>query len=281
MDTWIDEGLSAWAEYLYYGDNLVDKCEWFVEDAAGTITKGNNFFVWDNHEDEPRAILDDYATVYLFFRWLYLQAADQNMHHDFFYKIIASPKFNNVAVTDVAKEINQEWNSWEKLLGAWLAANNNPKNENYGYIGDPYLTEMIKVNPVTGPSISLYPGEGVYSTLNNSPFTPGVGGGNIRYAGLLSDTASTVSISGHSQPYNGNTLLTFNARTDYVYDEENPARGMEQGHLTGRTSIVPKASSDGARSVEFKGPYAIDARDVMGRNWDKDLFLSLPGLSGR
>jgi hypothetical protein len=281
MDTWIDEGLSAWAEYLYQGDNLVDKCEWFIADRAGTIAKGNNFFVWENHtKDKPEAILDDYATVYLFFRWLYLQAETKNLHSDLFYKIITSPKSNHTAVTDVAKEINPEWEIWENLLGAWLAANYNPKNDNYGYKGDEYLRDNIKVKPLTDDSIFLYPGEGVYSSLYNLSFTPSETGTNIRYAGLLSDNASAVNISGHSRQYTGNTLLTFNAGTNLAGETEN-------GRLTGQSPIVPVMTStdilstDEIKAVEFKGPYAIDARDVMGREREKDLLLSLPGRSGR
>jgi hypothetical protein len=283
MDTWIDEGLSAWAEYLYQEKNPVDKCEWFIRDGAGTIAKGNNFFVWDNHEDEPLAILDEYATVYLFFRWLYLQGAAQTPPlEDLFYKIITSPEFNQDAVTDVAKNINPEWDSWEKLLGAWLAANYNPRNTHYGYKGDPDLMAMrdeIPVKTLTGPSIWLYPGEGVYSGLDNSPFRPEAGGTNIRYAGLLSDPASAVIISEHSQSYTGNTLLTFNAGTRY--DKDRPAGSRETGRLTDRSSILPRSLAGETKAFEFKGPYIIDARDVLGRNRDKDLFLSLPGLSGR
>jgi hypothetical protein len=279
MDTWIDEGLSAWAEYLYQEDNPPDRCKTFIEDEAGTIARGNNFFVWDNHEDEPMAILDDYATVYLFFRWLSLQAAAQNPQNNIFYKIITSPNFNYNAVTDVAKEINTEWGNWQNLLGTWLAANHNPKNTNYGYKGDDYLRENIKVNPVAGTSsIPLYPGEGVYSVLNNS-FTPtGQWGNNIRYAGLSSANTSTVSISGGSGPYNGNILLTFNASTDKAGKTEN-------GRLTGVSvsSVLPRSLTGETKTVEFKGPYVIDARDVLGRNRDKDPF-PLPGrmgLSGR
>jgi hypothetical protein len=282
MDTWIDEGLSAWAEYLYEGGNPVDKCEWFIkggakidEDDPGTIATGNNFFVWGNHTvDTPAAILDDYATVYLFFRWLYLQAEAQNLDRDIFYKIITSPNVDYNAVTDVAKDISPEWASWDKLLGAWLAANSNPKNNNYGYKNDPYLRDKIKVKPVTETSISLYPGEGVYSSLNNRPFTPVQGGDNIRYAGLRSENTSTVIIGGHFQQYNGSTLLTFNAGTSY--DDNNPARDREEGELTGRSSILPKMLTDEMQAVEFKGPYVIDARDVLGRNRDKYPFLS-PG----
>jgi hypothetical protein len=74
MDTWIDEGLSSQAEHIYKEMPNYERCQWFNDDEKGTIANGNNFFVWDNHSEEPMAILDEYATVYLFFRWLYLQA---------------------------------------------------------------------------------------------------------------------------------------------------------------------------------------------------------------
>jgi hypothetical protein len=276
MDTWIDEGLSTWAEYLY-GGNDVDRCDWFINDEAGTIAKGNNFFVWGNHTENPRSILDEYATVYLFFRWLSLHAAAQTPpQNNIYYQIITSPHYDYRAVTDVAKGIKTEWKDWDKLLGAWLAANYNPKNNNYGYKGDDYLMNNIKVYPLTVSSILLYSGEGVYSNLDNSFFTPDSGGTgtNVRYAGLRSDVTSTVSISGHSQSYTGNTLLTFNAGTN------TKPNGPERGQLTGRSSVLPRSLTGETKTVEFKGPYVIDARDVLGRNRDKDPF-PLPPLLGR
>jgi len=249
MDTWIDEGLSSQAEYIYLGKNPPGKCEWFKEDIKGTIAQGNNFFVWGNHSDE--SILDDYATVYLFFRWLYLQATPELQSH-IFMDIETSSSYDYEAVTNVAQHINPVWFNWENLLRTWLAANYYPNNS-YGYTGDYYLQTTITVKPVTGGKISLYPGEGVYSIINNS--FSAEPSGNIRYAGLAKDTPAINTVS----PYTGNVLLTFNANA-------NNTKGSETAALT---NVSPPASQSSARSIgtgTLTGPYVIDARDMLNKN---------------
>jgi len=250
MDTWVDEGLSSQAEYLYFGDNPPDKSRWFMEDVKGTIAKGNNFFVWDNHREEPLAILDDYATVYLFFRWLYLQAEQKGLQSDIFLKIETSAFTNYTAVANVAQQINSAWGSWETLLRTWLAANYYPKNVDYGYKNDSEL-QKIKVKPIAGQKISLYPGEGVYSIDNSS--LPSAGGSNIHYAGLA---ANTINVS---PPYTGDVLLTFNANTD------NTAKG-ETIVLTSVSPPVPRMAAGSIQTGTSAGPYVIDARDMLNKN---------------
>jgi hypothetical protein len=252
MDTWVDEGLSSQAEYLYLEENPSDKCERFKNDRDGTIAKGNNFFVWDNHSERPLAILDDYATVYLFFRWLYLQA-DAELQTHIFLDIETSNYDDYRAVTNIAQQINPAWKDWETLLGTWLAANYYPKNS-YGYAGDDYLQKTITVKPIAGQTISLYPGEGVYSIINGS-FTSTGTGGNIRYAGL----ADNETVIGTFPPYTGNVLLTFNA------NRSNTA-ARETGYLTG---VSPAVSSTAARSIQtgtLTGPYVLDARDMLAKS---------------
>jgi hypothetical protein len=257
LDTWVDEGLSSQAEYFYLGKNPTDKCEWFSRDRDGTIANGNNFFVWGNHKDKSMANYDDYATVYLFFRWLYLQASKDSR---IFMDIETSSNYDYQAVTNAARQINSKWDNWETLLGTWLAANYYPKNT-YGYTGDDYLRDTIKVKPIAAKtSVSLAPGEGVYSIMNN-PFSGAVGGTNIRYAGL---SASTSAINTAS-PYTGNILLTFNANTDHK-------KGLaETGSLTGVTLSATPLAVENTRTLvpesePFKGPYVIDARDILGRD---------------
>jgi len=252
MDTWIDEGLSSQAEYLYLEQHSPERCKWFVEDRKGTIAQGNNFFVWDNHSEIPSAILDDYATVYLFFRWLYLQAANEGLESNLFLDIETSIFDDYKAVTNVAQLINPEWGDWETLLGTWLAANYYPKNI-YGYTGDDYLQRIIKVKPITEQTISLYPGEGVYSFIDDY-FDPETNG-NIRYAGLAENETGI----GTSPPYTGNVLLTFNANADHTAKTETAV-------LTG---VPVPASQITARSIQTEtltGPYVIDARDMLKRS---------------
>ena len=255
LDVWIDEGLSSQAEFLYLEENPKDKCEWFSNDREGTIASGNNFFVWDNHNEKPFAIMDDYATVYLFFRWLYLQEADTKLQSSIFYDIITSNNSDYQAVTAAAKKIDSSWDNWEGLLRTWLAANYYPKN-NYGYNGDSYLREMIKVKPIAGRTVSLYPGEGVYSIINNN-FYPAVSEPNIRYAGLAA-YAAAINVF---PPYIGDILLTFNANTDN-------SSASETGSLT---SVLPpppgsRTAAESTQTPQFNGPYVIDARDILARN---------------
>ena len=259
MDTWVDEGLSSWAEYLYYGDNPTDRCNNFLYDRAGTIAKGNNFFVWGNHDENPLSILDDYATVYLFFRWLSLHAERKLSAADysrFFYNIITSANPDYRAVTGAAANITPDWNDWEILLRTWLAANYSPANTVYGYINDTNIRQYIKVKPIArNTSILLYPGEGVYSKINNY-FTPsGVSGNNIRYAGLSANSSGIST----SSPYTGNVLLTFNANA-------SNKTGAETGRLTGAASTSSPLMTADRSAAELTGPYVIDARDFLGRN---------------
>jgi len=245
-DLWINEGFSAIAEYLYMGENPKDKCEW-LSDSRSTIKTGNNFFVWGNHKEEnPYANLDDYATVYLFFRWLYLQA-DAALQPHLFRDIAHSSYANYNAVTDVAGQIDPDWEDWESLLRAWLTANYYPKNAVYGYKGDRYLQDIVKVAPIANTTIPLYPGEGVYSIIKGSYTTPSAT--HIRYEALA-----------------GETLLTFNANSDRY---ANP----ETGSLTG---VVPPASSiviENRQAGIMNRPYVIDARDVLGRYQEEPILL--------
>ena len=254
MDTWIDEGLSSQAEHLYAGKNLSGKYDWFKNDEKGTIAKGNNFFVWDNHREEPLAILDDYATVYLFFRWLDLQAKQKSLS-DIFLKIETSEKYDHHAVTDVAQQINSEWKDWGTLLRTWLAANYYPESSD-GYVGGGEL-QTIKAKLIAEEKIKLYPGEGVYSKISGS-FSSARTSGKIHYAGLTDKGINTPSPTGN---VTGDVLLTFNANTD-----NSDITWPEEGLLTG---VPPPKSQTMARSIQTEtitGPYVIDARDMLERS---------------
>ena len=264
MDTWIDEGLSSMAEYLYLGAPLKSLCEWFVDDPAGTIAQGNNFYVWDNYQEKPDAIMDEYATVYLFFQWLYLQADNNN----FLKNIADSSKYDYTAVTENAALIKPEWSDWETLLRTWLAANyiNNPANE-FGYKSTEPLLQDIGVKIIGPPNyfnntIALYPGEGVYSIINSS-YKPGSSGANIRYAGLQKGPPGSVNYSGDQ--YTGNVLLTFNKNTS--------GSRLENGSVTGVPGAPAASPAMGLSApVNFSEPRRIDARDIIGRNNEEFLL---------
>ena len=251
MDTWVDEGLSSQAEYIYLGENPRDKRGW-LSNSENTINTGNNFFVWGNHMEDPKslAILDDYATVYLFFRWLYLQA-DTGLRSNIFYDIITSSSFDYQAVTAAANKIDPSWNNWETLLRTWFAANYYPRNP-YGYTGDTELQNIIKIAPIAENTVSLYPGEGVYSIIDGSHSAADAG--NIRYAGLGNTGAINTS-----PPYTEDVLLAFNANTI-------KAAMPETGHLTGVSPSVSRTAAENTQAKKFNGPYVIDARDALTRN---------------
>jgi hypothetical protein len=273
MDTWIDEGLSSQAEHIYYeGVSFPDKEKTFdgniIEhykriNNSATIAKGNNFFVWGNHPEDKNAILDEYATVYLFFRWLYLQA-DSELKKSIFLNIETSTSSDHTVIIDVAKKINLNWNNWDTVLSSWLAANYYPTNSNYGY-KDNYFKD-IKVKQLSTTSTPLYPGEGVYSSINK-PFTPQAGGKNIRYARLPDNTSNIAT----QTPFNSGVLLTYNVSTNSDKDTAKP----ETGTLTGVAASVSSSTNSRALMVEDTqkptGPHRIDARDydsggILGRN---------------
>ena len=255
MDTWIDEGLSSQAEHIYFGKNIEDKGKWFSEDNYGTIAKGNNFFVWDNHPEESMAILDEYATVYMFFRWLYLQA-DSGLKKSIFLDIATSNLSDHGIITGVAKGIRSEWADWDALLGSWLAANYYPKNAVDGYKGDSFFQETIRITPIQTKdnTISLYPGEGVYSVIRD-PYTPPANGAHIRYAELTKGASKV--------------MLTFNANTD----NDNKTARPETGELTGISPPGSRIRMVVGEDIQTEktpvGSYVIDARDasrILGRD---------------
>jgi len=257
MDTWIDEGLSSQAEYIYFGQDIENHYKHF--NSSSTIAQGNNFFVWGNHvtKENPMAILDDYSTVYLFFRWLYLHASSE-LQSSIFLDIETSNLSDYRVITNAATKIDPAWSDWSTLLCSWLAANYYPTNSDYGY-KDTHLKEKIKahsIKPTPPTSINLYPGEGVYSGINGS-FTLPSPSGNIRYAELNKGAEKA--------------LLTYNANT-------NKGAKEETGSLTGVPVSASVSSASNSRMVTEDeqaetrtGPYRIDARDydsgrILGRN---------------
>ncbi|MDR2478993.1 MAG: hypothetical protein LBD48_06750 [Treponema sp.] len=263
MDTWIDEGLSSQAEFLYLNNNPPDRLEWFNKDSNNTISKGNNFFVWGNYTGN--SILDEYATVYLFFHWLYLQ---NNKNSSLFLNITRGNYTDYRAVTSVATGINSGWNSWDTLLRTWMAANYAPTNTSYGYKGDTELQGIqIKTTSGAGNKIALYPGEGVYSQITSLYKTlPASGsGGSIRYATL---TGSGQPVPVTSGTLTGNALLTYNIST-------STTGSTEIGHLTGASGTASMTSSSG-RSLTGSSPAALDARDILGRNNAKPPHFPVP-----
>jgi len=248
MDIWIDEGLSSAAEYIVSGQHSSDRISWYNTNGSGNtvnglIDQGNNFFVWENHTTtaNPYPVLDDYATVYLFFQWLRIQK-DDSVYRD----IISSNYSDYRAVTNAISE------DWEILLRNWMAANYiNDSTGVYGYKGEISITAHMAPARST---VSLYPGEGVYSPTDAGDTIPSQSG-NIKYAGLDRTNADV----NDNQVFDPGALLTYNINT--VLDG-----AAETGTTTGKTASVNITPMGRSVIHAYSGPYRIGAGDILSRN---------------
>jgi len=251
MDTWIDEGLSGAAEWVYSGKHPENRLKNYNEDWSGLIKKGNNFFIWDNHDDNQYAILDDYATAYLFFQYLRLQADNSN---NIYYDISTSKSSDYNAVTTSASINANHKNNWPLLLRDWHAANfTNAPNGLYGYKDEKDLKTVKAPMFSGGNSTPLFPGEGVYSKTTTAETVPAASG-NIKYAGLNSGSGTPNDTNG---PANG-ARLTYNVNTN---NKEGVA--AETGSTTGIASSIGISTPVGGSSVQiapkkFSGPFKVD-----------------------
>ena len=273
-DTWIDEGLSSAAEWVYSGKHLQYRLDNFNNDTTGLLKKGNNFFVWGNRSDEKStAVLDDYSTAYLFFQWLRVQKSS-----DIYKKIISSNYYDYRAVTTEFGAVD-----WPSLLEKWLRANyDRSSSGEYGYGNDPTLNGIKRhFTPATSPqsaAVTLYPGEGVYS--NASSFTVPSQSGNIKYLGLGSVSGSTI---------NSGALLTYNVNTTVnTYDAEGnllSGPSSESGKITGaapppNVNIIAPDSRSVSSGIS-SGPFPISVGDMLrirGSGIERNFTGVNPGL---
>jgi len=263
MDIWVDEGLSSAAEWVYCGEHGEERVKSYNSSSMGLTNLGNNFFVWGNRENESQyAILDDYDTVYFFFQWLRLQSGTVNIYKD----IIFSQYGDYRAVTN-AFGYND---SWDALLKTWLAANYiNASSGLYGY-KDELVLKDIKAPyvPSEEETISLYPGEGVYSIATSFPVP--ASSGNIRYAGLVKDVPGNLVDSGS---FSNGALLTYNVNT------VKSGNGIiETGTITGVTPPAETgaaAAFAGSRAAQggSRGPFPISAADMLGQSGHESGFF--------
>ncbi|MDR0759276.1 MAG: hypothetical protein LBF74_04105 [Treponema sp.] len=242
QNTWVDEGLASAAEYLYSGRHIEKKIDYFNFDAERRFSSGDTFFVW-------KGLFEDYCTVYLFFQWLRIQAdGDPAIYKD----IINSKDLDYRAVTGAAaKYIDGQFEDWETLLEYWLLANY--VNASEGHLG--YNNEIsTEIRALHADRHSLAPGEGVFSYLDGTGFTPkSQSGSHIRYfgvtqAGELIDSPEGVFPSGQT-----GRILTFNAN-------KQTGAPSEYGYLTGKVEPFQRRASDGAARgvLPVQGPWPID-----------------------
>ena len=230
MDVWIDEGLSESAEWIYSGEYNKDRINWYNADNT-LLSMGDNFFVWNNYEDIPNSVLNDYATVNLFFQWLRLESGANDI-----YKRILTSTHNNVnAVLNSLNGTSLAGDSWAQLLEKWYTAN---------YIGNytiPGYGAGLKRHyvPTGTTTVQLFPGEGVFSSSGTGLALPQAGV-NIIYIALNN---YGVKIN----PDVAHTLLTFNANP-------NNKNGWETGGTRSGvffpSGMNVNASVSGGRSLQ-------------------------------
>jgi hypothetical protein len=214
QDTWINEGLSTAAEYLYREKHLQDRIDFFNKPGA-SIPYGNNFYYWNDGFFYGDGGLANYATVYLFFQWLGIHSDNGR---EIYKEIINSAYGDYRAVTGAASRRFDPPvpDDWEVLLRTWLAANYlNEATGLNGYKGE-LETKVFDIPPERPYFIKqaenpfpLFPGEAVYSALSGD--TACAAAGNIRYAGLKNnspvDTDGTCSGGWKLLTYNVNTTI--------------------------------------------------------------------------
>jgi hypothetical protein len=268
MDIWIDEGLSSAAEWVYTGVHPDIRWKWFNDNGAGAqvkglVDKGNNFFVWNNYKQNQYALLDDYATVYLFFQWLRLQSST-----DIYGDIITSDYSDSRAVTEADSTDTSYKNNWGGLLRDWLTANyiNAPAGR-YGYKNDPVLKIQAPVFLSSETSLELAPGEGVYSITNTAGSTPSEGI-NIKYAGL-NKTSPGLNIS---DTYAGGALLTFNANSTNRGAAESGTTTGVAASVVPAMDMIPGSRSARPPQAALKGPFPIGAGDMLRRGGHGESF---------
>lgn len=205
FDVWINEGLSTAAEYVYSGTIDVDgRVAWFNADPTGSISAGNNFFVWNGFWENEGDQLSNYATAYLFFQWLRIHAPNGV---EIYGDIISSGSRNYQAVLSAATASGGEFPStWSTLMQAWFLANffgvSDESTGIFSYEGE--IETLVYEYPATG-SIYLSPGEGVYLQLSEA-FTPLSTPEFVTYVGFTSaGVLDTLS------PYSGERLLIYNS----------------------------------------------------------------------
>jgi hypothetical protein len=239
QELWLNEGLSTAAEYLYGGEQK-SRIGYFNEDPAETIARGNNFFVWNGYWEKKGDLLANYATVYLFFRWLGIQGKGSPTYSAIInsaerdYRAVTQAAASEWGIAGIPPEITgDEGALWNYLLSSWMIANlvNAPAGL-YGYKGKIDTQVWRFPNPAIR-KVDLFPGEGIYSVLKDKSLADTLGSGpHIKYLGI-DGTKENLEI-GKAAPYSGKFLLTYNANPD-----PNSGAGAEQGFIMSYAGELP------------------------------------------
>ncbi len=262
QDLWINEGLSSGAEYVYSGSPSQERIDWYNADQLGSIAYGNNFFVWDGYfeNENPNTVLDNYATVSLFFQWLRIHGGGTGI-----YKVILDSQERDfqAVVNATTARFSPAISSWEVLLESWHLANILYEESGpYGYanafdaITTGYTFGMPRAPAeLQGEDWPFSPGEGIASEITGDTFTPSASGSHIHYVGITTASGGLDTTG----PYEGDVALVFNANSDNGGTEE-------WGHVASVASgdsVSPLKSAAAAR-VRARTSWKVDLPMRMG-----------------
>ncbi|MFN2311655.1 MAG: hypothetical protein ABR590_06325, partial [Spirochaetia bacterium] len=285
MDTWIDEMLSAAAEYYYDGVQQA-RIDYFTGASYGFTVKndddddrplnynpyvamGQNHVAWGRPWTD---VLTSYASVHMKMNWLRLHAADPDLDPngddlEIFRDMVLSPHTNALAVSDATSDTRIRTNGWDELLRTWAAANwLRLDTELLGYKGQtPFQNGEIETlnqwlddsNQVLSDSkYVLGPGEFIYITPDSgSSFDVAVTDSDIFYARLMSDNVEPTGTLHVNE-----TLLAYNTHTDpSASTRQTRALPLEDSLVT--SSSISSLSSTDSGSLQVTpppGPHGID-----------------------
>ena len=282
MDLWINEGLSAAAEYVFDGKHNAGRINWFNGDEYygpnQNLLLGDNFYVWGNYaRSDPDSLLNDYATVYLFFQWLRVQSGGISNEKNIYKDIIRSPFSDYRSVLSAAhNHVNTKYgdDKWGLLLRDWMAANYiNASSGIYGYGTDTALRRvqaMVTTNLPSTYRLALAPGEGIYTF--NATMDGVTSSTNIKLAGLRKNPAEVSDTQTYGVLLSYNVDINTKGFPSYCYPFSDGisevARAMSGGDASVRTN---QGNGEAARSL-FRQPqlprvpYPISAGDMLRLN---------------
>jgi hypothetical protein len=280
-DLWINEGLSLSAEYLYGGQRQ-DRLDLYnhAEAYGLAIPYGNTFFVWNGYWEAQGDSLSNYATAYLFFQWLRLQAKGKGIggpDGTGIYKAISDAAKDGFGdyrnVTAAAAGINGAFDDWATLFGSWMLANwyNSPEGL-FGYWKEISLTQYALKIPEQ--SYPLYPGEGVFSPFGGESVNYSSPSGNIRYHGLSVPAGPAPEDGNPSSlfqgPPSGQYLLTFNGNPD----KNGGTEAGKLGSVSAEARSLQSSQAAGILSLRSPGsapplgPYPVGLGDKLAGRGD-------------
>jgi len=239
QDTWINEGLSLSAEFLYSGAHSQMRLDYYNADPAdpadpeGAIARGDNFYVWGNDD-----VLTDYSTAYIFFQWLRIHASNGA---GIYREIIANGDADYHAVVDAAaNRIPGSTGTIDGLIRDWyIAIRYGLSSGLHGFGSDAALNGLVFHEESTGDSsIDLAPGEGVFNVTGGT-LSPG-SVPNVGYVGLPDDYPTTALDTAGSE-YDGERVLVWNRNP--VNDPDESGYEIATAPIAAFLSVSP-ASAD-------------------------------------